>query len=211
MRIEEFTQALAASEDPRAQAFRASIEAAKLEEFAALFALKPDELQKWLETQDGFLAMQPRLEKAKAEALARFREKDLPKLLNEDFEKRYAEKHPPENAELARLTKEMSEMKQKNRALELKTFAAKVLADNKLPPESMDFFVLDDEEAIKARVESISGFIQARVNEQVQAHVNKTAKPEPAGVPTPTKVALDPKAPPAEQVRALMEQQTKPQ
>jgi len=183
MLFEEFAQAVQKSEDPRVVSFRENINSAKPEELSSLFTPRydKDDVQKWLDTQDGFLTMQPRLDKAKSEAIAKFREKELQKILDDDFAKRYAEKHPPENAELAKLQQEVSEVKRQNKELALKTFAAKILGEKGLSLECMDYILLDEEELIEARINKLHEFIVARANEEVQGRVNKTSKPEPQG------------------------------
>jgi Trp operon repressor len=206
MTYEEFTQAVRTSESEAVKAFMAGIDAAKPEEVETLFSPKYDKdtVQKYLGTQDGYLAMQPYLDKAKNEEATRFRDKELPKLQEDYFAREYAKKHPPENPEVAALQKRVLEMEQKDKAHELRNFALKHLNEKKLPVSLLDFLALDEEEAVKTRINTFSELMTARVNEEVQARISATTKKEPAGASASPTLAQD--APRADRIQAKMDQ-----
>jgi hypothetical protein len=207
MRIEEFARILQTSESKKAKTFRANIEAALPGQLEHILSPRFDaeSAKEWLNTKDGFLAMQPRLEKAKNDAIARFRENELPKILHENFEKRYREKHPPQNCEVTKLIHELEAVRRKAREVELRAYAQKAASELGIPFGYVDHLILDEEEKIRARLEQFNKYAIDRANEIIQEWFKGFGYVRKSCGSCLTEMQRDPKAPPEAQMNVLFE------
>jgi hypothetical protein len=208
MTITEFVSWLEGNRDnARAKSFIAAIDAATPETAEAALApqLDPAKVKEYLSSKDAYPVLQPYIDKAKQEAVLRFRENDLPKLQEEYFATKYSEKHPPQSEaekQLAEIQRKFAEMEREKKIADIKAKALQVAAGKKLPADIIDVLHLDDEEPTLARIEKLAELMTNQTNAMVEERM-KGVKPEPRTAGTVGKVGDD--APVHLQIQSVLE------
>ena len=208
MTITEFATWLEENrENPKVKAFLSSIEAATPDKAETVLApqLDPVTVREYLASKDAFPALQPYLDKAKNEAILRFREHELPKLQEEYFAVKYSEKHPPQSEEakqLAEIQRKFAEMEREKKLADIKAKALQAAAGKKLPADIIDVLHLDEEEPTLARIEKLAELMSNQTNAMVEERM-KGVKPEPRTAGTVGKVGAD--APIELQIQSALE------
>lgn len=199
MTFEEFKSWIESNRDkPQAGRFLAAIEAATPDTAETILTpqLSAETVEPWLDSKDAFRVLQSRLDKAKNEAIGRFKEAELPKLLQQHFDTEYSKRHPPATEaekQLAEIQRKFAEMEREKKLADIRTKALKAATEKKLPIDIVDVLNLDDEELAIGRIDKIAEILQNSTNTLVEQRM-QGIKPEPrAGTAGPMK--LDANAP----------------
>lgn len=209
MTFEEFKQWIDSNPDnPRARSFLTTLEAATPDKAETVLAPQLDAatVQTWLDSKDAFQVLQPRLDKAKNEALARFKEAELPKLQQQFFETEYQKKHPPTSEEakaLAEMKQKFAELERKEKHSAIREKMLQYVSEKKLPIKILDLVSIDEEDTTMKRLEDFYTVFEDSTNARSEERF-KGIKPEPRAGATPTAAKFDAKAPIESQVEALM-------
>lgn len=196
MTFEEFKNWIESNRDkPQAGRFLAAIEAATPDTAETILApqLSADIVNPWLDSKDAFPVLQSRLDRAKNDALAKFREHELPKLQREYFDAEYAKKHPPTSEEakaVAEMQRKIAEMEREKKLSDVRTKALKAASEKKIPADIIDLLSLDEEETTLARLDRFAEILTSSTNAMVEDRM-KGFKPEPRAGAASAPVKLD--------------------
>lgn len=114
--------------------------------------------------------------------LGTFKEKTLPKLIEDEITKRNPNNKTPEALEMEKLNAEIERLKSKTIRESVRNEALKFASDNQLPSDIVDYFISlekdDDEEGTKSRESTMShlGKLKDVWGNHLQASVNERMK-----------------------------------
>lgn len=135
-------------------------------------------VDEYLKSKDGLKRIQSEADKMSAKSIdtwkKNFEEKELPKLVNERFNK----EHPAESESDKKL-RELSQKfelleKEKNRE-SLKTKALKQFSEKKLPADLLDFIHADSDEVLDQHISKLSEIVNALVKDGVNERLKGAA------------------------------------
>ncbi|MCI1590380.1 capsid assembly scaffolding protein Gp46 family protein [Heyndrickxia oleronia] len=116
-----------------------------------------ESLKKWLESEK---------DKHFAKGLSTFKEKTMPKLIEDEIAKRNPSNKSPEQLKVEEALKEIERWKTKTIREAVKNEALKFSTDNKLPSEIIEFFITlekeDDEEGTKSKESTMSNLTKLK-------------------------------------------------
>lgn len=105
-----------------------------------------DKVQSFLESEDGKKLLQPKLDAYFTKGLQTFKEKSMPKLIDEEIKQRFPEADP-KDVQLKELEAQIKKMQKEKEYETLKNKAFSLASEKKLPINLIDFFIGQDEES----------------------------------------------------------------
>ncbi|MGG3780420.1 DUF4355 domain-containing protein, partial [Schinkia azotoformans] len=121
-----------------------------------------EELKKWFDSER---------DKHFSKGLETYKQKSLPKLIDEEIKKRFPEADPKE-VQLKQLEAEIEKMKQEKQYESLKNKGLTVATEKKLPVQLIDYFIGQDEETT---IQNLTKFEEV-FNAQLQTLVDEKLK-----------------------------------
>lgn len=112
------------------------------------------------------------IETAKSNAIAKFKENDLQKLIDEAVKAKSNEGKTPEQIKLEELETKLAEMEKEKTIATNKANYSKVLTEKGLPVDLLDFIYADEEEVFNANIEKINTILQSAVTSSTNEILN---------------------------------------
>lgn len=145
------------------------------------FLAKDEAAKKWIQSESDARIQQ---------ALNTYKEKTLPKLVDERVEAEYQKKHPdesPETKALRELKSEIEKTKLEVKRERLANFALKLATDKKLPTELTLKLIGDDEITTENNIKDFEAIYANSVKQAVEERLKGTGKQTPTpGNDTPS-------------------------
>lgn len=134
-----------------------------------------DVVEKFLETESGKKLLQPKLDQYFTKGLSTWKEKSLPKLIEEEITKRYPEESAESKA-LRELRAEFEKERQARIRTELKNKAVELATSKKMPVSFVDFLVGQDEDTTVNNFEKFESIFKAAIEEAVKAKFKESGR-----------------------------------
>ncbi|SQB99774.1 Uncharacterised protein [Clostridium paraputrificum] len=113
------------------------------------------------------------IETAKSNAIAKFKENDMQKLIDEAVKAKSNEGKTPEQIKLEELETKLAEMEKEKTIATNKANYSKVLTEKGLPVDLLDFIYADEEEVFNGNIEKINTILQSAVTSSTNEILNK--------------------------------------
>lgn len=146
--------------------------------------LTKDVVEKWLETEEGKRFIQPKLDSYFTKGLETWKNKTLPKIIEEEINKRF----PPETEEQKRLRKLEEELRQEREQRLRETLKNKMiekLTKNNMPIELVDFIVGSDEDTTEANYNRLKNIWENITKKYIEEKFKNEGREPHKGVKTP--------------------------
>lgn len=118
-------------------------------------------------------------DRAVSQGIGTFKEKSLPKLIEEELKKKSNDGLTPEQIQLKEMQKQLDAMKAEKTRVEMSNKYSKVLNEKGLSTDLVDFVLGADDDSTTANIEKINNIISTVVNNQVKSKLNQGGEQVP--------------------------------
>ena len=141
-----------------------------IEEFKAPFTL--EDFKRQLATNAEIKAYyQSSLDSGIGKGVASFKEKSLPKIIEDELKKANNKNKRPEQLQIEKLSEQLEEMKKANLKAEMTNKYTKVLNEKGLNVDLLPFILADDEETIENNINTLNDIINNNVSSKVKEKI----------------------------------------
>ncbi|WP_117161442.1 DUF4355 domain-containing protein [Paraliobacillus sp. X-1268] len=137
-----------------------------------LSSVTPDGVTNYLETEEGKKLLQPKLDSYFNKGLETFKQKSMPKLIDEEIKTRFPEKDE-KDIELEKIRSELQTIRSEKQRESLTNKAIKLANEQKLPIDLVDYFIGEDEDKTTQNLtklkEVFDTHLQSAVDEKLKA------------------------------------------
>lgn len=131
-----------------------------------------EDFKKQLETNPEVKAYyQSSLDSGIGKGVASFKEKTLPKIIEEEIKKANNKNKTPEQLQIEELSKQLEEMKKANLRAEMTNKYTKVLNERGLNTDLLPFILADDEETTENNINTLNDIINSNVSTKVKEKI----------------------------------------
>ncbi|OEH86246.1 hypothetical protein BHU72_11980 [Desulfuribacillus stibiiarsenatis] len=146
----------------------------------------PDRVQKYIDSEDGKKIIQPKLDSYFTKGLETWKEKSLPKVLEEEISKRFPAE-TPEQKQLRELHDKLNKLEQEKTRESLKNVAITQATQKGLPVNLVDFFIGQDQDSTVTNLAKLEETWQKALQDAVEAKFKDNGRTPPrntSGTPT---------------------------